>query len=177
MPGDGLSGFPVDLQRSENPFGVGGMELSGGSRVHFPELFQQRLDSSLLQLPLQLPANRAAGGARSEAPSRHHGVQIEPRTAYQHRELVSAQDVLDALVRRLDESGCGPVFAGPGDGDHVVGDALCFFRCRGGGADGHTLVDLHGVHTDHLAVEAFGQEDAHFRFAAGGGTGNAEDFI
>ena len=127
------------------------------------------------QLRLQLPAHRAAGGPGGELPPGDHRVQIEAGAPRQDGEPVPGQDVLDAAVRGLREPGGGPVLAGVGHGDHMMGDGGHLLRRRGGGADGHSLVNLHGVDADDLAVITFRQLDAEPGFAAGGGAYDAED--
>ena len=173
--GDGLAGFPVDLQGPEDALAVGGVEPLGALRVHPAQLRQKGLDSPRLQLPLQLGADRAAGAAGGEGAAGDEGVQVEARAARQDGEFVSGQDGLDAGVRLLSEAGRGPALPGVGHGHHVVGDALHFLLRGGGGADGHALVNLHGVNADHLAAAALGQEHAEFGLAAGGGAHDAED--
>ena len=80
--GDGLARFQIDLQRSENALGVGGMEPCGAFRVHLPQLCQQRLNAVPVKPGLQFPAHLSAGVSAGEAVSPDQGVHPQSGAAH-----------------------------------------------------------------------------------------------
>ena len=63
VSGDGAAGFPVDLQRPEDPLCVGRVEALSAFRIYLPQLFQQGGDALPLKPGLQFPADGTAGAA------------------------------------------------------------------------------------------------------------------
>ena len=172
---DGAAGLVPDLQCPDNALFVPQVQLLRCCRVDAPQLLQQRLHALLpgpaLQLPPQLRALRAGGKIRPP----DQGVQIEARTAHQHRQLVPPQDILHTRVCRVHIPGRRPTLRRVSYRHHVVGYPLHLLLRGCGGTDGHAPVELHGIHADHLAVKAFGQCHAHFRFSRGGRPHHAKD--
>ena len=86
-----------------------------------------------------------------------------------------AEKVLDHLVRLLDITGHAVVFSRGEEIHHMMGYALPLGLRRLSGADGHTLIDLHGVRRHHLAVKPVGQGDPQLGFACGGGAADHDE--
>ena len=174
---DGLARFIVDFQRAQDALFVVHMEPCGGGGVNAGQLCVQRLDALGGQTVFQHLARFAGALALGEAAARHQGVEIQSRAAHDDGQLASRQNIVHAGGCLLDETGHGVGLLWIGNADHVVGDALHFLRCGGGGADGHAPVDLHGIGGDDFAVKLFGQLDAELCFAAGGGAHDADDLV
>ena len=177
MGGDGLSRLPVDLQRPEDALFIRRMEAFRRLRVHLPQLLQKRADALPGQLGLELPADSAAGVAAGEGPALHHRIQPQPSAAHQDGPLSPPQNVVHDGDGRPGVPGGGPLFRRVCHGNHVMGHALHLLGGGGGGADGHALVNLHGVGGNHFPVIPLCQQDTQLRFAAGRRPHHTDDLL
>ena len=172
---DGAAGLIPDLQRPDDALFVPQVQLLRRRRINAPQLLQQRLRALLPGAALQLLPQRRTLRAGGEIRPPDQGVQIEARTAHQHRQLAPPQNILHTRVCLVHIPGRRPALRRVRHRHHVVGYPLHLFPRGSGGTDGHAPVELHGIHADHLAVKAFGQRHAHLRFSRGGGAHHAKD--
>ena len=176
VSGDGAAGFPVDLQRPEDPLCVGRVEALSAFRIYLPQLFQQGGDALPLKPGLQLPADRAAGVTLGKAVSPDQGVHPQPGSAYQNGQLAPRQNIVHH------RGGSGHIFRGAPllrrirHGDHVVRDTLHLLRRGRGSPHCHAPVDLHGVHRHHFTAKPLCQQHAQRGFSAGGRPCDTDNF-
>ena len=149
------------------------MQPLRGIGVHLPQLLQNGFDPLPLQPLLQLLPHFAAGVAAGKAVPFHQRVQPEAGAAYQNGQLASCQNVVNDGHRHLRIAGGRPLLRRIRHRHHMVRHAVHLLFRRGGGADGHAPIDLHGVHGDHFPVKFFRQQYAQRGLSAGRGAYHA----
>ena len=151
------------------------MELRRRLGVDGAQFIKERLRTllgkALLQLDAQFPTLLSCGKVNAA----DKGVQVKPCASHQNGQLAAGENILHPLIGLGNIFRHRPVLCRLGDAHHVMGDARHLLGRRGSSAHLHAAVELHGVHADHLAVEAQCQCYTHFRFSRGGGTHHAED--
>ena len=169
MLGDGLSRGQIDLQGTDDPLLIVGVETGGGIRVRPGQLVQQGLAPLPPDPLLQLGTEGAVRVKVGEGPPGKQGVDIQSGPSGHDGQTAPGENVVHTAGGHVHIPGHREVFFRLGHIQHMVGHTLHLLMGGLGGADVHAAVDLHGVGGHHLAAPGLGQRHRQLCLAGGGG--------
>lgn len=168
---DGAAGQLEDFKGADEATGVVGVDALGGGGV---DLLQAGVELVVGVLSEAVADGRVGAGAVEEAGEEGFVVHGGAAGGDQRGALCLRRG--DGLVGEADEVGDGEGLIGGGYVDQVVGNFLLLGWGRLGGADVHTLIDLHGVYGEDLRAGVAGHLQCQGGFAAGGGADDGQDW-
>ena len=153
-----------DLQGTDDPPPVAGMEPGRRHRIEGRQPVVDRGVTVFVGLVLQTPAKREVGIGPLEQPAQQR-LEIQSRTSHEQRPFAPPLDVQDGgsrpLAIRRDAGG----FPGLDDVDQVVRDSAALVDRRLARADIHAAVQGRRVECDHLRAQPPRQSDTDRRLA------------
>ena len=152
------------------------MESGSAFRVNGAQLRHNRFNAFPVSQGFQF-LTPSGGRVGSKAVAPDQGVHIKTGAAGDDGYLSPGENVLDNRRGRFAIAADGEILIRLADIQHMVGNALHFFRRGLGGADVHAAIDLHGIAGNYLAVYHFCQFHGKSGLSGGRRPGNAYDLV
>jgi len=164
----------LNLERSQNPLPIVGMETPARLGIDPPQFLVKPLEAMFFQFPPQLFPNRRITGSGRADPSRQN-FHVESRPPDDERHLTPVLEGFDHGPGELRIARCIERFIRIGHVQKMVGNQRPFFRGGFGGADLHIAIDLHGIAIDDLGTKAVGNFEGQLGLSHRSGPGQQDD--
>ena len=152
------------------------MQFLCRERIHFGKHGMQLfLAACFLCQSIELFSELLIAACAAKAESVHQRLQVKAGTTCKNGQFVAAQDLTNHLFCVHSIISNSIAFRRLHNVQHVMRNKLLLLCRRFGRTNVHTAVDLHGVHTDDLAIQLMGKLQRQLAFAAGSGPCNSND--